>query len=786
MKIFIRWAFTALLVTLGSTGWGQTNTFYKFAPATGVLKGSATTYVTTAAASSDIRGLWSGTCDATTFLRGDGSCVSAITAPPGSNTQIVYNNSGAFGASSLLTFNSVSDILNIGASTTPGTFSVGSLDAMVVNGVTVPIPSFAANSNIQGVFENHSYVNGVSSGGARYYGVRSEGTISSPAIVVNGDHLSTMYAAGYNGTNYSLGGDLLFLVNGTPGSSAMPTDLQVQLSPTGSQTPVTVATFGHNGGMNIGTPQSGSTALTANGVASSPTALFQSSTTTGSGQGVSIQAGTNTSDFAWLVKNAAGSTTFSQIFGDGGMVMNGATGGDKGLGTINAVGLYVGGVAVGTGGGTPGGSTGQIQYNNGGVFGGSPMTYTSASGDFSIPAQTSGNAFTVSGIANNNTINTNGVPNISMDGTTPEFNFGGQNAGSAFLMMQRYSAAAGGGDLQFYHSRGASIGTQTILSSGDEIGSLSFSGSDGTTTSAKAARIIGFADGTWTAASSTPGRIEFYTVPSGSTSLSQRMVLGNGGGLTINTPTSGDAVNASGSIKSVASASANLGSSGMGLFGGSPAILWQNNAGTTDTKIWDCNANSSTDLVCRAVNDAFSSANSWIDVNRTGTTINSVTFANGGLVAGTPTGGSKGTGSLNAQNLYVNGTSVVVSGTFTATITGMNSTVTGTMNYTAIVGKTCTLWPQGPILGTSNAVTMTITGIPAACTPASSNAVMFGDTVTDNGITAYVGVAEVASNSTIILGILENGTSRPQLNNNGWTPSGTKGINSDFSITFHL
>lgn len=53
------------------------NTFNLFSPATGVLKGSASTYVTTAAVSADIRNLWTGTCNSTTFLRGDGSCQAA-------------------------------------------------------------------------------------------------------------------------------------------------------------------------------------------------------------------------------------------------------------------------------------------------------------------------------------------------------------------------------------------------------------------------------------------------------------------------------------------------------------------------------------------------------------------------------------------------------------------------------------------------------------------------------------------------------------------------------------
>ncbi len=70
--------FAGLLVALA--GVATAATFNLFQPATGVLKGNASTYVTTAAASADIAGLWSGTCDASTYLRGDGSCQ----APPGS------------------------------------------------------------------------------------------------------------------------------------------------------------------------------------------------------------------------------------------------------------------------------------------------------------------------------------------------------------------------------------------------------------------------------------------------------------------------------------------------------------------------------------------------------------------------------------------------------------------------------------------------------------------------------------------------------------------------------
>lgn len=50
--------------------------YTRFGPANGILKGNVSTYQTTAAASSDVIGLWTGTCNASTFLKGDGSCAT--------------------------------------------------------------------------------------------------------------------------------------------------------------------------------------------------------------------------------------------------------------------------------------------------------------------------------------------------------------------------------------------------------------------------------------------------------------------------------------------------------------------------------------------------------------------------------------------------------------------------------------------------------------------------------------------------------------------------------------
>lgn len=51
-------------------------TFNLFSPAAGILKGNPSTYVTTAATSTDVIATFTGTCNASTYLRGDGACAA--------------------------------------------------------------------------------------------------------------------------------------------------------------------------------------------------------------------------------------------------------------------------------------------------------------------------------------------------------------------------------------------------------------------------------------------------------------------------------------------------------------------------------------------------------------------------------------------------------------------------------------------------------------------------------------------------------------------------------------
>lgn len=134
-------------------------TFPVFQPATGVLKGASNTYVTTAAVSADIRGLWSGVCDITTFLRGDGACaqvslttnVSGILPVVNGGTGIdvgvsggipFFNSTTQMASSNLLTANAI--VLGGGAATAPATLGSLGTTTTVLHGNAAGAPTFGA------------------------------------------------------------------------------------------------------------------------------------------------------------------------------------------------------------------------------------------------------------------------------------------------------------------------------------------------------------------------------------------------------------------------------------------------------------------------------------------------------------------------------------------------------------------------------------------------------------------------------------------------------------------
>lgn len=95
-----RIALALCALAFASTGWGQVYT--KFGPVTGVLKGDVSTYQTSAAVAADIIGLYTGTCNSSTFLNGAGACATpAGVAPSGAQNLVYATPNGSSGAATL-------------------------------------------------------------------------------------------------------------------------------------------------------------------------------------------------------------------------------------------------------------------------------------------------------------------------------------------------------------------------------------------------------------------------------------------------------------------------------------------------------------------------------------------------------------------------------------------------------------------------------------------------------------------------------------------------------------
>jgi len=98
----------------------------------------------------------------------------------------------------------------------------------------------------------------------------------------------------------------------------------------------------------------------------------------------------------------------------------------------------------------------------------------------------------------------------------------------------RFSADTTPAAIYLQKSRGATVGTNTIVQSGDALGGLYFNGANGTGYS-NAASIIASCDGTPGATNDMPGALRFYTTADGSGTLTERMIIKNDGKIGIGT-----------------------------------------------------------------------------------------------------------------------------------------------------------------------------------------------------------------------------------------------------------
>lgn len=149
--------------------------------------------------------------------------------------------------------------------------------------------------------------------------------------------------------------------------------------------------------------------------------------------------------------------------------------------------------------------------------------------------------------ADNIGIATNGVERVRIDSSgnvgigisTPGFTLDVQST-TANLVATRFSADTNPSQLILRKSRGASVGTNTIVSANDSVGGLYFQGANGTGFT-DAAGILAEVDTTPGASNDMPGRLRFLTTPDASGTPTERMRIDSAGLVGINTTTLGSA-----------------------------------------------------------------------------------------------------------------------------------------------------------------------------------------------------------------------------------------------------
>ncbi len=103
------------------------------------------------------------------------------------------------------------------------------------------------------------------------------------------------------------------------------------------------------------------------------------------------------------------------------------------------------------------------------------------------------------------------------------------NTAQYLLDLSTWSADANGPTIDFYKSRNATVGSATVVQSGDVVGKLRFLGNDGAN-SRTAAQITAEVDGT-PGTNDMPGRLIFSTVPDDSTTVTERLRISADGAI---------------------------------------------------------------------------------------------------------------------------------------------------------------------------------------------------------------------------------------------------------------
>jgi cytoskeletal protein CcmA (bactofilin family) len=114
--------------------------------------------------------------------------------------------------------------------------------------------------------------------------------------------------------------------------------------------------------------------------------------------------------------------------------------------------------------------------------------------------------------------------------TTAKLQINGTDNSGSTISIGRFSNNANAPVLNFIKSRNGTVGGNTIVQDGDNLGSILFGGNDGTDNVSVGAKIFGEVDGT-PGSNDMPGRLTFFTTADGASSPTERMRIKSTGNL---------------------------------------------------------------------------------------------------------------------------------------------------------------------------------------------------------------------------------------------------------------
>jgi len=321
--------------------------------------------------------------------------------------------------------------------------------------------------------------------------------IGSHTIVQDGDDLGTLRFQGSNGTTFDTAALILAEVDATPGASAdMPGRLSFWTTPDASATPLERMRISNAGGVAIGGGGAGvfGTIFTVQGNSTLPVVVD-----------FGHWEASNVGPTQRFIKSRSASIAGVTIVNDGDtlgvMHFYGADGTSYSLGA--QLGVFVDG--------TPGVGDMPSRF----VFSTSPDGSGTPSERMRIDS------------AGKVVISQLGSGAITGHANTPQIQFHSSSIANNTLMLAMWEAGVNGQRLEFAKSRHTTFGSHTALNSGDTIGEIVFSGSDGVNFE-KFAKIECLVEST-VASNDCPGGLYFYTTPDGSATTTERLRINNAG-----------------------------------------------------------------------------------------------------------------------------------------------------------------------------------------------------------------------------------------------------------------